>query len=440
MMREALLLSIGRLVCTTPWFIVCCVPFYPQRRVSRRTMALVITLASAIFFCCNFFLRLRMEDFAQYGSMVFAALYVVMIGFFLWGFRVARVKLLYIFLLVQAISTAINYTAAIMLRPFYPSVRIMLQDTPSYTLAILLLTLAAVPALWHFFTHQLRAAMDELRNRDFWMLCIPPTLLFVVTVIFNDMGANPAIPQGQAMAIFLLITAAGLVVYYINVRLALDTARRTRMESEMSAIERQLAMQAQSYAQLTQSIEAAKTARHDLRHHLAAIGTFAGEKDLDGLCAYLSEYEQTLTDENEWKVCDNYTVNAVVRYYLGHAKDAGAELDVKLVLPAKLGILDTDMTIVFGNLFENAAQAVAGQTDGRRFISARCGIEHRKLILTVDNSMEPIARQPKNANPSLGVGQSSVTAVAEKYQGAVRFSCETDVYRASVYMTIPADT
>ena len=400
-------------------------------------MAVVITGASVLFFLCNFFLQLRFENYCTYGSLVFSVLYLVMVGLFIWGFRTEFVKILYVFLLVQAVSTAINYTAAILLNPFYPGVRIMLQSTPSYTLAILLLTMAVFPVLWYFFTGQLRKAMDELCRRDFFLLCIPPVLIFFVTLIFNDLGADPAIPQGQAISIFLLITVAGLVTYYLNVRLVLDTARRIRMESEMAAMERQIAMQLQSYATLTQNIEAARAARHDLRHHLTAMSSYVERNDMEGLAAYLAEYRERLPDENDLQVCGNYAVDVVVRYYLQRAKEAGADLDVKLDLSADIDILDTDLTIVFGNLFENAAQGVVRQTGGQRFIRARCGIEHGKLILTVDNSVDPERFQRKKAKAAPGIGQTSVQAVAEKYRGAARFEQIDSVYRASVLMTIP---
>ena len=89
---------------------------------------------------------------------------------------------------------------------------------------------------------------------------------------------------------------------------------------------------------------------------------------MNGLAAYLAEYRQNLPSENELQVCGNYTVDVLVRYYLQQAKEAGAEVDVKLELPADTGIKDTDLTIVFGNLFENAVHSVIGQSGGRRFI------------------------------------------------------------------------
>lgn len=437
-MGEALLLAIGRMVCTTPWFILCCVPFYPERKVNRTVMTAVITGVSILFFLCNLFGRMWHTDFAAYGSGVFCALYLVLLVLFVWGFTAAFVKLLYVFLLVQAVSTAINYSAAVILKPFYPGIRISLQSTPAYTLIILLLTLILAPLIWHFFSHQMREAMKELRNQDFCFLCIPPVLLFAVTVIFNDMGTNPGIPQNQAISIFLLITAAGVVTYYLNIRLALDTARRIHVETDMAAMERQLEIQLQSYEQLAMSIEAARAARHDLRHHLAALAAFVEDGDTEGLSRYLSEYRESLPEEDDLNICGNYTVDIIVRHYLSQAKKAGAQLDIKLELPADIGIRDTDLTIIFGNLFENAVQGVAGQTEGRRFVSARCGVEQGKLILTVDNSKAPGTLGRKSRNISLGIGQLSVKAVAEKYSGSVRFEDLSDTYRASVLLTLPA--
>lgn len=93
-MKEALLLAVGRLVCTTPWYVICCVPFYAHRRISRSKIAAVITGISMLFFVCNFYLQFRYDNFKTHGSLVFCALYIILIGLFVWGFHVEFAKLL----------------------------------------------------------------------------------------------------------------------------------------------------------------------------------------------------------------------------------------------------------------------------------------------------------------------------------------------------------
>lgn len=436
-MRDALLLSTGRLVCTTPWFIICCVPFYRERRVSLRTMMIAIPVVSVLFFIINLCLHLWIGEYESYSGIASAALYVVVGILFIWGFRAALAKLFYVFLLVQAISTVISYLSAILMKLLYLSGQIASLNTPVYVLVIFMLTMSAAPAVCYFFTHQFQEVMKELGNRDIWMLCIPPALFFVIILIFSNMETNPDFPQEQALVIFLLIAVAGLITYFLNIRLTLDIAHRARLVVDMTAMERQIAMQTQNYQKLAHNIEVARSARHDLHHHLAALASFVEQKDMEGISAYLAQYRQSLPVEHELRVCDNYAVDVVVRYYLQQTKEAGAELDVKIELPADIGIPDTDLTIVFGNLFENAAQGVARQKEGRQFVAARCGIDQGKLILTIDNSTGSESIDSGDMNSKMGIGQTSVKAVADKYQGGVRFERMPDGYRAAVLLTIP---
>ncbi|MCI6455737.1 GHKL domain-containing protein [Hungatella sp.] len=63
-------------------------------------------------------------------------------------------------------------------------------------------------------------------------------------------------------------------------------------------------------------------------------------------------------------------------------------------------------------------------------------MELGKLILTIDNSTGPGDAEYKSST-GLGIGQSSVKAVAQKYHGSVRFEFKEDIYKASVLMVMP---
>ena len=84
-MKEALLLAVGRLVCTTPWYVICCVPFYAHRRISRSKIAAVIHGDQHAFFVCNFYLQFRYDNFNDSWKSCFCALYIILIGLFVVG-------------------------------------------------------------------------------------------------------------------------------------------------------------------------------------------------------------------------------------------------------------------------------------------------------------------------------------------------------------------
>lgn len=100
-------------------------------------------------------------------------------------------------------------------------------------------------------------------------------------------------------------------------------------------------------------------------------------------------------------------------------------------MPRQVAIPDSQLCIVFGNIFENAVHACQQQTTGKKFVRVRCITEQEQLILTVDNSTD----QPPPIIP--GIGLSSVKAVVEKYRGTLTYQVTDGVFQTSVMMFIP---
>ncbi len=437
---EALRVGFFQFCHTTPCFVLCCAPFLPRLRVPRWMLGLV-TLLTGLLVAGYYALRATaFPELGRYHDLIMLGFYTLYFLQYRRYFRVRSTKLLYVFLIVQAYSTAINTTCKFVDVQLHPEHLSRLLET-TYSLMVIGAMALTLPFAWRFFTGRLRRAFDALPDRGFWRFLITPALFFVInqvygSLIYSRMRQSGGELEFQTFLIFLMVLAAEFVIYYFLMRTALEAAQYARMEADMRSMEQQLALQARSYDQLTQRIEATRAARHDLRHHLAAMAAYIDHDDKEGLRAYLEDYRESLGDESEPPVCGNYAVDVVTRHYLAMARAAGAELDVKLELPQAAGIPDSDLCIVFGNLFENAALAVSRQAAGPRFLTARCMVENGHIVLTVDNSTDPAAMLPPKALER-GVGQTSVAAVADKYGGGTEFTLEGHVYRASVLLNIP---
>lgn len=437
---EALRIGVLTFLLNTPYYLLCCVPFLPMLRV-KRTLLVGMILLTGVFMAIYYALRETvMPQLVPYQMLVILGFYLLYFVQYRLYFDVPLPKLLYIFLVAQAYSTVLNAAGKFIDVSLFPAHLSQIAAT-SYSLIVLGLMALTYPFLFWFFSGRLRRAFEQLPARSFWQLCITPVLFFVIDqlytgLIYREMYDGSSQLDLRSFFLFLMILATGLVTYLVTLTTAMDAARRVRLEADMKGMEQQLSLQARNYEQLTRSIEAARAARHDLRHHLAAIAAYAEQDDREGLRAYLEDYQRSLGDGSEAPVCQNYAVDAVTRHYLALARSAGTELDVRLEVPWQTGIPDSDLCIVFGNLFENAALAVSRQAAGHRHLTARCILENGHLVLTVDNSTDPAVMQSKRALRR-GVGQTSVAAVADKYGGAADFTLEGHVYRASVLLNIP---
>ncbi len=128
-------------------------------------------------------------------------------------------------------------------------------------------------------------------------------------------------------------------------------------------------------------------------------------------------------------------------YYQEQARDRGIQFTVRVAIPDELSILDADLSVVLGNLLENAVSAAEQCGEGEKFIRLNMIRSGQMLVIAVDNSF--IGRVKMSGTTYLstkgdhiGYGLQSVTAIAEKYDGGVEFTHADGVFHSSVMMNL----
>ena len=130
---------------------------------------------------------------------------------------------------------------------------------------------------------------------------------------------------------------------------------------------------------------------------------------------------------------------AVLLYFAQQAKDCGIDYIVKTDIPQSLGLSETDVSVLLGNLLENALDACREEPSDDRRIIVRAGTENGALCLTVDNTFTGtlkrgaggrlLSTKPKGS----GLGAGSVQSIAERCHGLCRLEARDGMFYASVY-------
>ncbi len=263
------------------------------------------------------------------------------------------------------------------------------------------------------------------------LLAFMGTVLFLAATVAETLGLNNMLLSGSEN-LLPVGTVMLVLAYMIVLTLNFEEQQQTAQAAQLT-MEHQLSLQAQSFEQLARQMDETRRARHDHRHHVSVIASLAEKADHAALTRYLQEYQATQPDEHEDLLCRNHAVDAVVRHYLGKAEKAGTKVDVQLMLPLDAGVSDADLTVVFGNVFENCLNAILRQQAGEKFIHARCQCQDGRIVLTVDNSCDP------GTAVTPGTGQRSIQAVALRHGGTARFRQENGVYQTSVLLLTNTD-
>ncbi len=280
-----------------------------------------------------------------------------------------------------------------------------------------------------------------------------------------------ALRPGNAICLFF-INAGACLIYYIVSELVLEQNKTLELQQRNYL----LSMQTMQYENLQIKITEACRARHDVRHHVTLMQTYLQEKNYDALEEYLQHYQRGLPDSTPISYCENTAVNAVLLYFAQEAKLREIAFEVRVNLPKETGMEETDLSVLFGNLLENALDAceeeiekiqkgqsaqseqklqeaektqdgqmhLYGETKksnvGKVIINA--SQKGQALCVTVDNTFSGKLRRDREGrllstkHRGSGMGTESVKMIAEKYHGVCRFEVSDGMFCAS-FMGFP---
>lgn len=285
---------------------------------------------------------------------------------------------------------------------------------------MLLLCLACGFVAYKFLRKSLPAAGCS-ENRA--LVMIPTsTVLLMIFYDLNSTGKVAAVVT-LILAVSLFATASRLFSYSSKIADAREKEKR---------LAESLDMQRRNFEQISQSVDAGRIYRHDMRHHLKIISGMAQQNN----STEITEYIDRLTESAEFKaaqtVCRNPAVNAVLAEYINRAEELGCRVEHKLLIPEELPFNTPDVCVIISNALENALKACARCPEGERYIDILADLsDEHKLKIMVKNSCADAPRLDEEGLPVIvekndghGLGLRGVKKTVEKYNGFVRCACE----------------
>lgn len=285
------------------------------------------------------------------------------------------------------------------------------------------------------------AVRISLQNRHSSRLLLFCTTAFGISVLYDRLypgwepiyGGWPTEYGG-----LVLILGLGMILWR---DLSEGYRLKLTFEEEKRQLTRQVAMQKAHYLELTDKIEDTIRMRHDERHHLQTLYSIYEEKDYDRLGRYLSDYALTSVPRAHTVLCKNLIVDSMLRYYEGLCEQEDIRFACAVKLPPELPVPDVELSILFGNLLENAYEAARQGGVKTPFVSCQARIREGVFYLLIRNSyVTPVRRKGRRflsaRHEGYGVGTQSARTVAENFGGSCIFEDKDGVFTVSVMFSL----
>lgn len=190
--------------------------------------------------------------------------------------------------------------------------------------------------------------------------------------------------------------------------------------------------------------------RHDMRHHYNSLSDMLSRGKLDEMKDYLSKLIDTTVKRDNEVYCENLTVNGLLQYYIGMARDHNITCEVNAEC-GDMKIEPADLTVLFGNTMENAINSCKKYT-GKRHMEIRVGTVQGSFAIEISNSCKEVSldkryRSEKGFLPAEafisgreggGYGLRSIAHTARKYGGSAmfRFDAEKELFTVRIRLNM----
>lgn len=125
--------------------------------------------------------------------------------------------------------------------------------------------------------------------------------------------------------------------------------------------------------------------KHDFHHHLQTLKGYLSTGEYDRAAAYIEELDEKLQGVDTLLKTGNVSLDAILSAKIAQAKDAGVYVTVKANVPDDLTISDVELSIIIGNLLDNAIEACR-TADAERFIRVYISMKGKMLYFSMLNT------------------------------------------------------
>ncbi len=400
-------------------------------RFSKPTVALVVGML-AVLNITNLMIVVQNDALSFLGpltQLTEAVFFIVMV-------RQHIGKSLFLLMMLSNVATNITLCAKCMEMYLFPE---FVPEKYRWTFCLcyfVICVLFLVPLLFYIRKIYIPTMRHEQSKRIWrYVWAIPATfyLVWYHRIMVNDEILHSTTILPISTMILLAATVGSFLIYHIVIILINEQTNNLKLKDNES----KLLLQQAQYESITEKIEETRKIHHDLKHHVKVISSYIDNHQRQELIDYLAKYNAYLSANETHIYCENLAVNALLQYFSERSADNCILFSAVTSVPFKISVPDDALTVIIGNLLENAVEACQSEPPNTAKITVRIKTDPDFIYINVSNTYH--GEIQKNSDGSFlstkhhgrGIGLHSVQSIVSKYHGTVRFDYRNDVF--SVY-------
>lgn len=239
---------------------------------------------------------------------------------------------------------------------------------------------------------------------------------------------------------------SSLVVFTINIitfKLYQGLSRQKELEKYNLVYEQQLNLCMQHMREKEDVMLEFRNARHDMKQQLIYLEhLLENNRSLEAEKHLKKMLEIPAMSKLGISRTDNIVVDALINAKFSLAQQFAIDFNIDIHIPIELPFRNADLSILLGNILDNAIEACSRLPENRRIIKIHIFYNKGALIITIINNYLGCLIRDSNGKlvstkkdyQNHGFGLRSVEKIAGKYHGSVVIETKDDLFKIKIVL------
>lgn len=280
-------------------------------------------------------------------------------------------------------------------------------------------------------TNQIRIRRTEWAE----LFVVPVGSLIIFYVIAWDNNFFITIPEIVTFTVLLIIN---ILSYYVYQRMQMQTEKM--LENEL--LKQQSEYYKARYEDAEKQWSSLRKIRHDMKNDYVLQLNYLENQRYEELRNIYEKVLGKLTWENNLIHTGNIGIDSIVNVKTEMAREMNITVNSKADVLGKICTDHGDMNILFGNLFDNAIEAVSKMPEGARKIDLKIRADETAMLIEMGNSFAGIMKRDAEGGISTtkedrnnhGLGIKLIKKVVDKYHGMFEINTSNDYFAVKIFL------
>lgn len=208
-------------------------------------------------------------------------------------------------------------------------------------------------------------------------------------------------------------------------------------KTEKILLEQQNMAYEKQFDLMQQSLDSVKVIRHDIKNHMIALKSLSNEDTK--LNEYIDNIIFSVDSRTVYSKSENIIIDSILNYKLQAIANMDIKLDVDIIVPKKLNISEYDMTVILGNLIDNAVTALKN-CSGETLLSVKINYSKSNVIITIINTYNGEIKEKNGTlltskdSKNHGIGLRSVEEAVKRNDGYMKVHYDDKTFKITVLL------